>query len=135
MGGGRQMLQSSLNDTSSDPIDKWACRSKDGRDLIEKWRQDKKSRKISFEVVLNNEELSKVDYAKTDFLLGIFANGHIAMDWQRDKSPKGQPSLEEMTTAAIKILDKSDKGYLLMVSFLIFLTLQNKLNLHFEIEE
>ncbi|XP_033230380.1 alkaline phosphatase, tissue-nonspecific isozyme-like isoform X2 [Belonocnema kinseyi] len=115
MGGGRQMLQSLLNGTASDPIDKWACRSKDGRDLIEKWRQDKKSRKISFEVVQNNEELSKVDYEKTEFLFGIFANGHIAMDWQRDKSPKGQPSLEEMTAAAIKILDKSDKGYLLVV--------------------
>ena len=126
MGGGRQMLQSSLNDTDSDPIDKWACRSKDGRDLIEQWRQDKKSKKVSFEVVQNNQELSQVDYEKTDFLLGIFANGHIAMDWQRDKSPKGQPSLEEMTTAAIKILDKSDKGYLLVV---IFLTLVlNKLN-------
>ncbi|XP_051165569.1 alkaline phosphatase-like [Leptopilina boulardi] len=115
MGGGRQMLQSFVNGTITDPIDKWACYSKDGRDLIEKWKKDKKSRNFNFKVVENNEQLSQVDYENTEFLLGIFANGHIPMDWKRDKGPKGQPSLEEMTIAAIKVLKKADKGFLLVV--------------------
>ena len=114
------MLQSSSNGSASDPIDRWACYSKDGRDLIGVWREDKKSRKVPFEIVQNNEELSQVDHERTEFLLGIFSNGHIPMDWKRDKSPKGQPSLEEMTTAAIKNLQKSDKGFLLMVSSIYY---------------
>lgn len=121
MGGGRQMLQSFVNGTITDPIDKWACYSKDGRDLIKKWKEDKKSRNFDFKVVENNEQLSQVDYENTEFLLGIFANGHIPMDWKRDKGPKGQPSLEEMTIAAIKVLKKADKGFLLVVEFCIII--------------
>lgn len=115
MGGGRQMLRSFVNGTMNDPIDKWACYSKDGRDLIEKWKKDKKSRNVAFKFVENNEQLLDVNYKETEFLLGIFANGHISMDWQRDKGPKGQPSLLEMTTAAIKVLENGDDGFLLVV--------------------
>lgn len=121
MGGGRQMLRSFVNGTMNDPIDKWACYSKDGRDLIEKWKKDKKSRNVAFKFVENNEQLLDVNYKETEFLLGIFANGHISMDWQRDKGPKGQPSLLEMTTAAIKVLENGDDGFLLVV--LIFRSL------------
>ncbi|XP_076680610.1 alkaline phosphatase [Andrena cerasifolii] len=115
MGGGRQVMRSHAAAGASDPIDTWACYSKDGRDLIEEWRKDKASRKASFSVVENNEQLSNVDTDKVDYLLGIFANGHISMDWNRDKGPKGQPSLEEMTVAALKILQRSKHGYLLVV--------------------
>ncbi|XP_076763625.1 alkaline phosphatase, tissue-nonspecific isozyme [Xylocopa sonorina] len=115
MGGGRQMMKSNATATEFDPIDTWAGHREDGRDLIEQWRQDKRSRKLSFDVVQNNEQLSKVDVDKTDFLLGIFANGHISMDWNREKGPKGQPSLEEMTVTALRILQKCKNGFLLVV--------------------
>lgn len=52
--------------------------------------------------------------------MGIFANGHMSMEYKRDNGPKGQPSLEEMTKAAIKILKKCTKGFLLVVRFQIF---------------
>lgn len=115
MGGGRQVMKSNVTAGESDPIDNWACYRQDGRDLIDKWKQDKESKKLSFSVVENNEQLSKVDANKVDYLLGVFANGHISMDWHRPKGPKGQPSLEEMTVAALKILQKSEHGYLLVV--------------------
>ncbi|XP_017759952.1 PREDICTED: alkaline phosphatase-like [Eufriesea mexicana] len=115
MGGGRQMLKSNATGTEFDPIDTWAGQRKDGKDLIEEWKRDKRSRKLSFDVVQNNEELSRVNVDKVDYLLGIFANGHISMDWKREKGPKGQPSLEEMTVTALKILQKSKNGYLLVV--------------------
>lgn len=115
MGGGRQMLKSNATGTEFDPIDTWAGHREDGRDLIEYWKQDKALRKLSFEVVQNNEELSRVNTDKVDYLLGLFANGHISMDWNREKGPKGQPSLEEMTVTALKILQKSKEGYLLVV--------------------
>lgn len=109
------MMRSNAPAGPSDPIDTWACYSQDGRDLIEEWRKDKASRNASFSVVQNNEQLSNVDTDKVGYLLGVFANGHISMDWNRDKGPKGQPSLEEMTVAALKILQRSKHGYLLVV--------------------
>ncbi|KOC68544.1 Alkaline phosphatase, tissue-nonspecific isozyme [Habropoda laboriosa] len=115
MGGGRQMMKSNATGTEFDPVDAWAGQRKDGRDLIEEWKRDKVSRKLSFDIVQNNEELSRVNVKKVDYLLGIFANGNINMDWNREKGPKGQPSLEEMTVTALKILQKSKHGYLLVV--------------------
>ena len=123
MGGGRQMLRTSLNATEADPIDTWACRRRDGRDLISAWAVDKAARGASYAVVQNNADLAVVDYAATDYLLGIFANGHLPMEYKRDRSSEGQPSLAEMTLAAIKMLQKNQEGYLLVVrrSFGFFL--------------
>ncbi|KAJ8686614.1 hypothetical protein QAD02_022408 [Eretmocerus hayati] len=115
MGGGRQMLQGFVNETEIDPIDLWAGRRNDSRNLINDWKMDKQNKKVVFSVVQNNDELHSVNYEDTEFLLGIFANGHIPMDYKRDRSGIGQPSLEEMTEAAIKILSKSSQGFLLVV--------------------
>lgn len=127
MGGGRQGMKSNVSATEFDPIDEWACRSNDGRDLLTAWAEDKMARKVSHQVVQNNEELSKIDYEKVEFVLGIFANGHIKMDWEREKGPLGQPSLENMTLAAIKILSKSPNGFVLVV-FRFFIFLQVKIS-------
>ncbi|XP_031832792.1 alkaline phosphatase [Nomia melanderi] len=115
MGGGRQMMKSNATGTEFDPIDTWAGARQDGRNLIEEWKKDKASRKLSHSVVENNEQLLKLDTKKVDYVLGVFANGHISMDWNREKGPKGQPSLEQMTVAALKILQRSKHGYLLVV--------------------
>ncbi|XP_024877560.1 alkaline phosphatase isoform X1 [Temnothorax curvispinosus] len=115
MGGGRQVMKSNVSAGEFDPIDTWACYRQDGRDLIDEWMRDKSSRNLAYKVVQNNEELSQVDIDNVDYLLGIFANGHIEMDWKRERGPKGQPSLEEMTVAALRILQKSKQGYFLMV--------------------
>ncbi|KAL6259881.1 hypothetical protein P5V15_009791 [Pogonomyrmex californicus] len=115
MGGGRQVMKSNVSASEFDPIDNWACYRQDGRDLINDWTKDKAKRKLAYKVVQNNEELSKVDVKNVDYLLGIFANGHLEMDWKRQRGPKGQPSLEEMTVTALRILQKSKQGYFLMV--------------------
>lgn len=39
----------------------------------------------------------------------------MAYELQRDKGPKGEPSLSEMTKKAIQILQKNSKGYFLLV--------------------
>lgn len=115
MGGGRQVMQSNVSAGESDPVDSWACYRRDGRDLIDEWTRDKSDRMLAYSVVQNNDELSRLDIDNVDYLLGIFANGHIEMDWERERGPKGQPSLEQMTTAALRILQKSPQGYFLMV--------------------
>lgn len=47
--------------------------------------------------------------------LGIFANGHLKYDYQRNNKPEGMPSLANMTSKAIEILSKNRKGFLLVV--------------------
>lgn len=116
MGGGRQCLVSNVTDTPSDPIDMWSCVAKDGRNLIHKWAEDKRERRLPFAVVQNNGELAKIaDDNMAEYVLGIFANGHLMYDHERNNGPQGMPSLREMTDRAIQILDRNPKGYVLVV--------------------
>lgn len=48
-------------------------------------------------------------------LLGIFANGHLKYDHERETGPAGMPSLANMTGKAIEILSKNRKGFVLVV--------------------
>lgn len=70
MGGGRQCLVSNVLDTPDDPIDKWACSSSDGRDLIRDWNSDKEKRKLRYATVSNNDELERLDAGNVDYVLG-----------------------------------------------------------------
>lgn len=72
MGGGRQCLVSNVSGTVDDPIDTWSCISKDGRNLIEDWKNDKIQRGFRSAVLQNNDDLNKVDTANTDFVLGKY---------------------------------------------------------------
>lgn len=47
---------------------------------------------------------------------GVFANGNMKYEFERDSGPEGSPSLPEMVEAALKVLSKSENGYFLMVS-------------------
>lgn len=69
MGGGRQVLQSNVEEQNNDPIDTWACYSKDGRDLIKDWKDDKVRRNTSHAFVSNNGELNNLN-TSSEFVLG-----------------------------------------------------------------
>ena len=49
--------------------------------------------------------------------MGLFANNHMSYNAIRNKESDGEPSLTEMTKAAIRILDnnRNDNGFVLMV--------------------
>ncbi|KAH8350489.1 hypothetical protein KR067_003465 [Drosophila pandora] len=115
MGGGRQMLVSNVSDSAADPLDTWASKSGDGRDLIRDWRQLKEAEGVSHAVVQNNRELWNLNGENTDYVLGIFANGHLMYDHERDRGEAGMPSLSNMTLKAMEVLGNSDKGFLLVV--------------------
>lgn len=70
MGGGRQCLVSNVTDSPADPVDSWSCYSKDGRDLIRDWANEKQKRQLKHAVVTNNDELSKLDHKNTDYVMG-----------------------------------------------------------------
>ncbi len=48
-------------------------------------------------------------------LLGLFEPDHMQFDHDRDRSANGDPSLAEMTKAAIRTLSQDKNGYVLMV--------------------
>jgi alkaline phosphatase len=116
LGGGRQCLVSNVSGTIQDPIDTWACYRKDGLDLIKHWKDTKQMAGARHKFVSTNKDLRQTDLKDVDYLLGIFANGFLKYEYERDKD--AQPSLSEMTTAAVKVLDKGENGYLLVVSLI-----------------
>ncbi|XP_004928146.3 alkaline phosphatase [Bombyx mori] len=115
LGGGRQVLVSNSTGTKEDPLDTWSCIRKDGKDLIKEYQKDKHDRGLRYSYVSNNKQLKGFDVDQTDYLLGIFANGHLKYEHERNKGPEGMPSISDMVEAAIKVLRKNKNGYFLMV--------------------
>ncbi|WP_432544163.1 alkaline phosphatase [Kineococcus sp. SYSU DK002] len=109
MGGGRASLL---------PQSVEGSRREDDRDLVEEFK-DK-----GFAYAGTRTELAAVMAAGTpDKLLGTFHNGNLNVYIDREITPNpdvlkqfdDQPGLVEMTKAALKVLEKNDKGFFLMV--------------------
>ena len=83
----------------------------DGNDLTAAWGE--KFPHAAY--VWNKEAFDKVDVSTTDHLLGLFEASHMQYEADRADDTAGEPSLAEMTSKAIDILKKNDKGYFLMV--------------------
>ncbi|ROT76350.1 Alkaline phosphatase, tissue-nonspecific isozyme [Penaeus vannamei] len=90
-------------------------RRTDGRNLLDAWVHDKKTRDLHAEYVWNKAQFDGVDPRYTDYLLGIFGYSHLDFEVDRNKGPTGDPSLVEMTVKAIQILRKNPHGFFLMV--------------------
>jgi alkaline phosphatase len=88
----------------------WQCPRNDGANLVQEWL-DLKAPNAKF--VDNLKDLDKIDAKETDYLMGLFAETHVAFDDVRD--PDLDPSLTDMTRKAIQILSKSEQGFFLMV--------------------
>ena len=81
----------------------------DGRDLVALWQQ----RHPQGAYVWNAEQLAA---APTDApLLGLFEPGHMQYEHDRPRDPAGEPSLAEMTRAAISRLAAAPEGFVLLV--------------------
>lgn len=115
MGGGRQMLVSNVSDTPQDPIDTWACKSKDGRNLIQEWSNIKSSRSQAHVVAQNSGQLNNINPSEVDYILGVFANGHMKYEFERDTSPSGMPSLKQMVLKALEFFKTKNQRFLLVV--------------------
>ena len=81
----------------------------DGRDLVGEWRRTHPQGVYAW----NKRELDAAGEAPA--LLGLFEPDHMQFDYDRDQGPDGEPSLAEMTTAAIRTLARNPDGYVLMV--------------------
>ncbi len=109
LGGGRQHFMPA---TAADPEypDKRGKRA-DGKDLIATWQ----AANPGGAYVWNNDGFGAVDAKKASKLLGLFEQSHMQFDADRTAAGAKEPSLAEMTTKAIAMLNKNRKGYVLMV--------------------
>lgn len=83
---------------------------KDGKDIV-KAMTDK-----GYTYVESEEQFKKLDLTQKGLkILGLFEYEHMNYELDRPKDKLGEPSLAEMTTAAIKVLQQNPKGYFLMV--------------------
>ena len=113
MGGGRRNFRDqTMRDEEGNP----GYRT-DNRDLIQEWLENKKHEQKPAEYVWSKKGLEMVDLNKTDYLLGLFSASHCPYhgDLARNYLEESDPSLSEMTEAAIKLLSKSENGYFLFV--------------------
>ncbi len=108
LGGGRR----SFTPTSlADPEDAATAGLRtDGRNLAAEW-----SARPNSEYVWNRADLAAIDPSTTDHLLGLFSRGHMAYETDRADDVAGEPSLTEMTEAAIEILSQDPDGFALVV--------------------
>lgn len=83
----------------------------DGRNLIDEWQQ----RYPDGRFVWNQRQLAALDLSRTPRLLGMFEPDHMNFEHDRGKDRAGEPSLAEMTRAAIAVLRQNPKGFFLMV--------------------
>ncbi|KAH8234216.1 hypothetical protein KR038_003663 [Drosophila bunnanda] len=113
LGGGRQnFINTTVNDEEGYP----GYRT-DGRHLIRDWLAQKREANVSANYVWSRKGLSLVDLDSTDYLLGLFASSHLPYngDRNRKRSQLADPSLSELTEAAIKVLRRNDEGFFLFV--------------------
>ncbi|XP_037051927.1 alkaline phosphatase-like [Bradysia coprophila] len=88
----------------------------DGRDLIDEWLAEKRSRGNA-SYIWSNQGLKAIDHENTDYLLGLFEPSHCLynIEIEQNNLQETEPSLSEMTEAAIKVLQKEENGYFLFV--------------------
>lgn len=107
MGGGRKSFFGT--DRRDPEYDDKVGERLDGRDLIAEW----KNRHPEGAYVWNAKQLA--DAPADAPLLGLFEPDHMQYEHDRPKDAGGEPSLAEMTRAAIARLQRNPNGYVLLV--------------------
>ncbi|NNL84775.1 MAG: alkaline phosphatase, partial [Myxococcales bacterium] len=82
---------------------------RDGRNLAKEWTKGRAAART----VLSGTALRALDLAGTNRLLGLFAESHL--NFEADRAGSDEPSLAEMTEAALAILSRNPRGYVLVV--------------------
>ena len=109
LGGGRQHF---IPATMADPeYPNAKGKRADGKDLPASWS----AANPRGAYVWNRDSFAAVDPKKTTKLLGLFEPSHMQFEADRTAAGNKEPSLAEMTTKAIAMLSKNQKGYVLMV--------------------
>ncbi|XP_048879840.1 alkaline phosphatase, tissue-nonspecific isozyme [Brienomyrus brachyistius] len=112
MGGGRKyMYPQNTTDVEYPNVQKDRGVRKDGRNLLEDWRQRMSNKRSAY--VWNRNDLLALNPGNVDYLLGLFEPGDLPYDLDRNRT--SDPSLTEMVNVAIGILQNNPKGFYLLV--------------------
>jgi len=107
LGGGRGQF-TTINEQDPEYADKVGLRL-DGRNLVAEWQ----AKHPQGAYVWNADQLKAA--ANAPALLGLFEPDHMQYEQDRPKDRAGEPSLAELTRAAIANLSKHQEGFVLMV--------------------
>lgn len=88
----------------------------DGVNLIEEWKKLKSNEGVNAQYIWNRKQLLDID-DNIDNVLGLFDSDHL--QYHMDANPETEPTLAEMTIAAIKILSKNPNGFFLFIEGII----------------
>ncbi len=83
----------------------------DGRNLIDEWKAGAAGRVA----VTDKAGFDAFNWNGSGQILGLFEPSHMQYEADRAKDGKGEPSIADMTKAAITRLSHNPKGYVLMV--------------------
>lgn len=109
MGGGRQhFLPAGAPDPEHPPFRGFRL---DGRDLIAEWQ----ARHPQGQWVWNQAQFDALDLGPGSKVLALFEPDHMRFEHDRPRDLAGEPSLAEMTRAAITRLSHEKQGYVLLV--------------------
>jgi alkaline phosphatase len=106
-GGGRDNF---MLESQADPEDETRTGARAERDLIAEWQE----KYNDGEYIWNQEGFDALT-ADTQHVLGLFNGSHMQYEADRETDAGGEPSIAEMTTKAIEILEKNEDGFVLMV--------------------
>jgi alkaline phosphatase len=84
---------------------------KDGRNLITEWQKAEPKRRF----IRTGSELVKLDLNAGQPVTGLFSDDHLDYEYDRLADKTDQPSLADMTKAAIRLMQKNSKGFFLVV--------------------
>ncbi len=100
MGGGRRHF-----------LPQPAGKRNDNKNLVELWQQQHPDGQY----IANRQQLLSLKPDSINKLLGLFNDSHMQFDDERKQSGFDEPSLAEMTSAAIQRLKTNQQGFFLMV--------------------
>ena len=107
-GGRRHFLPTDLSDPENTAR---GGRRDDGRNLVREWE----AKSDTHQYIWNSEQFAALSYASDVRVLGLFEQSHMEYELDRPSDEGKEPSIADMTEAAISRLSQNEAGYVLMV--------------------
>lgn len=86
-------------------------RREDGRNLITEWETMYENGVY----IADQNDFDAVDFENTERVFALFNSSHMQYEADRENDDEGEPSLTEMTSEAINLLDNNNNGFFLVV--------------------
>ncbi|MCM2680659.1 alkaline phosphatase [Echinimonas agarilytica] len=110
-GGRRHFLPNDPAANSTDAVSSTEGDRTDGRNLVTEWQ----AQYATGAYVMDQTGFDAIDTETVSNVFGLFNESHMQYERDRMNDVAGEPSLSEMTSKAIQVLDNNDKGFFLTV--------------------